>query len=351
MKDYHKILGIDRNATDKEIKKAYRKIAMKHHPDKNPNDELAAEKFRNAAEAYNALINGKNNNTNNPFSDFNQRSYSSFGGGGINFEDIFGSFTNSFTDMYGNTQRGKKYRKPGQNIRIFVEISIKDIINGVTKKIKIKRDKKCQSCSGKGGTTKKCATCSGTGNRIYVTNSPIGDIRHESICNDCSGKGEKILNVCNFCNGKGVNKEEQQVEVEIPSGVNENIEFTMHGYGNESEHGIAGDLFIRIKEKKHSDFIRSGDDIIMDKNISVIDAILGKKTTIKTPNGEFDLNIKPGTQPNDEVYFYNKGIPSMINSNIGNIIVKFIVKIPTNLNLEEKTLLDRLKNSSNFKTN
>ena len=347
-KDYYKILGVDKNASEDEIKKAYRKKAMEYHPDRNPDNPEAETKFKEAAEAYDTLSSPEKKSnydrfgtTGNPFGG---GSGNPFGGGfGFSMDDIFSQFGDIFGQRYNKSQQNR-----GSNLRIKVSLDINEILKGTTKKLKYKRQDKCPACDGKGGTDpRSCIPCSGTGQRTVVQNSPFGQVRHVSTCPDCSGTGQVITNKCKSCHGEGTKLVDQVVDVEIPAGVSNGMQLSMQGFGNHTRNGNPGDLQIIVEEIRDNSYHRENNNIIVEKNISVIDAILGANLKVKTPHGELPITIEPGTQDGKVVRITGKGIPD-INYGLGDLYVKIIVRIPRRITLEEKSILEKLKRSSNF---
>lgn len=356
-KDYYKILGVDKNANQNDIKKAYRKLALKYHPDRNPDDKEAESRFREAAEAYETLSDKEKRanydrfgSANNPFGGGNP-----FGGStgdqsgfGYDMNDIFSQFGDIFGDAFGRRYGRNSKSKKGSDLRIKVSLKIEDIINGVTKKLKYKRQYKCSSCDNKGGTdVRDCLSCNGTGHRVVVQRTPFGEVRQNAVCPDCEGTGKKIINKCKDCNGKGTIIKEETVEVDIPSGVTSGTQLKMHNYGNYTLDGSPGDLIIVIDEIRESYFRREGNHIYVRKEISVIDAILGINTTVKTPHGNMPINIKEGTEPGEIITMRGKGIPDHYYG-LGDLHIEIIIKMPKNINTEEKSILGKLKKSKNF---
>lgn len=350
-KDYYKILEVEKGASDDEIKKAYRKMAMKFHPDKNPNNPEAEAKFKEVAEAYDTLSdsNKKANydrfgSADSPFGSGGNPFGQNYGHG-FNMDDIF----SQFGDIFGNRRSRQNTTSRGSDLRMKVTLNIHEILNGVTKKIKYKRQEKCNKCSGQGGTdVRECLVCRGSGRRVVVQNTPFGQIRQETYCPDCQGSGKTISNACSDCGGNGCVSKEQVVDVEIPKGVGNGMQLTMQGFGNFTRGGVAGDLIIVVEEIRENWFTRDGNNIIVEKQISVIDAIIGANLSVKTPHGDIPITVEPGTEDGKRIRIHRKGIPD-INLGLGDLIVKLSVKIPRNINLEEKSILEKLKNSNNFK--
>ena len=351
-KDYYKVLGVDKNASEEEIKKAYRKMAMQYHPDKNPDNPEAESKFKEAAEAYDTLSSpdkkssyDRYGSSGNPFGGGGNP----FGGGGFNMDDIFSNFGdifgNSFNQRYGGTQRPQGR---GSNLRIKVSLTIDEILKGANKKLKYKRQDKCSPCDGKGGTdVRSCIPCNGTGQRTVVQNTPFGQVRQVTTCPDCAGSGQVVKNKCNSCNGDGTTLKEEVVDIQVPAGVSNGMQLSMNGYGNYARNGQAGDLQIIIEEIRDNSFQRENNNIIVEKKISVIDAINGANIKVSTPHGEIPITIEPGTEHGKVIRINGKGIPD-INYGMGDLYVKISIKIPKSISMDEKYILEKLKNSKNF---
>jgi len=348
-KDYYSVLGVDRNATEEQIKKAYRKKAMELHPDKNPGNKEAENKFKEAAEAYDVL---SDSNKKANYDNFGSATGNPFGGGGGNpfgthgdFQDIFSQFGDIFGNRGGQQQRRQA---KGSDLRIKVVLNIDEILKGCTKKLRYKRHDKCDPCDGKGGTDiKECLSCGGKGHRIGVQNTPFGQMRTEMTCQDCRGTGKSIRNKCSHCHGEGTKVKEQVVDVEIPVGVSNGMQLTMHGFGNNIRDGVPGDLHILVEEAQDFSYKREANNIIVEKTISVIDAICGGHVSVSTPHGEMSLYIEPGTEHGKTARIGGKGIPD-IHYGLGDLYVKIYVKIPKYINLDEQHILEQLKNSKNF---
>lgn len=350
-KDYYSILGVNKGASDDEIKKAYRKKAMQFHPDKNPNNPEAESKFKEAAEAYDVLGDSQKRSNYDRFgtadgNPFGGGGGNPFGGHGFSMDDIFSQFGDIFGNFGGRQQ---PRQKRGSDLRLKVTLTINEILKGATKKLKYKRHKNCSTCSGKGGSDeRKCLPCNGTGRRIVVQNTPFGQLRQETGCPDCKATGKIINNKCGVCYGEGTLVKEEIVDVDIPAGVHHGMQLAMRGYGNDIRDGISGDLLILIEEIKEMYFVRDGNNIICEKEISVIDAICGSNVQVKTPHGDLPISVEPGTEHGSQIRIARKGIPDMNLGGIGDLIVKIKLKIPKSISLDEKYILEKLKNSKNF---
>ena len=347
MSDLYNILGVDRNATEDQLKSAYRKLSKKYHPDINKSPD-AEEKFKEIASAYETL------------SDPNKKAHydrfgtggnpyggggNPFGGHGFSMDDIF----QNFGDIFGGNPFGRQQRtSKGSDLRMKVVLNIDDILKGTTKKLKYKRHVKCDPCSGKGGTDiHNCSTCNGTGQRVVVQNTQFGQIRNQTTCNVCSGTGKEIKNKCGTCHGQGTQIKDEVVDVTIPAGVSTGMQLKMDGFGNDIRDGIPGDLYIVVEEAQDFSYKRDVNNIIVNKTISVIDAICGANIKVDTPHGEMSVNIQPGTEHGSNVRIPGKGIPD-INHGMGDLYIKISIKIPKNIELDEKFILEKLKDSKNF---
>lgn len=350
-KDYYNILGVDKSASEDEIKKAYRKMAMQYHPDKNQNNPAAEEKFKEAAEAYDILSTpdkksnydrfGSASGGGNPFANSGQ-------GHGFNMDDIFSQFGDIFGSSFNQRYSQQKRQSKGSDLRIKVNLTIDDILKGSVKKLKYKRQDKCDTCEGSGGKDlRTCIPCQGTGQRTVVQNSPFGQIRQSMPCPDCQSSGKIINKKCDDCKGAGTNIKDQVVDVDIPAGVTDNMVLTMPTFGNHIRGGVPGDLQVIIEEIKESYFTRENNNIIIEKTISIIDAIIGANIKVKTPHGDTYVVIEPGTEHGKVIKIVGKGVPDY-QYGLGDLYIKICIKIPKNISLDEKYILDVLKNSKNF---
>lgn len=373
-RDYYEVLGVAKTATPDEIKKAYRKMAIKYHPDKNPGDKEAEEKFKEAAEAYDVLSDEKKRKMYDQFG-HNMGSagmgggagYGGFGGGfggGFTMEDIFSQFGDVFGDIFGNGGRGgyrsrgaqpRHHVNRGTDIRINIKLSLADIMNGVDKKIKIPRLVACPSCKGTGaknGTSfKECPRCNGAGYTTVVQNHPFfGPQQVQSVCPDCNGEGKIITETCPDCNGSGViKKEDEIVSFSIPAGVEDGMVLTMRGMGNAPRGGGEnGDLLIVVHEEKDSELIRDGVDLIYNLMLDFPTAALGGNAEVPTVGGRARLKITPGTQPGKVLRLRGKGLPKYGSSQRGDLLVNVMVYVPENLSDTEKQAIESLKDQPNI---
>lgn len=349
--DLYNILEVDKSATQDEIKKAYRKLSKKYHPDLNKDDN-AETKFKEISSAYETLSDdekrknydrfGSTDGASNPFGNpFGGR------GHGFNMDDIFSQFGDVFGGGFGG-QRHQQRQTKGSDLRIKVSLTIEEIITGTTKKLKYKRHEPCSGCNGKGGSDiRTCIPCNGSGQRTVVQNTPFGQIRNSSMCPDCNGSGNQITNKCNVCDGHGTTTKEQTVDVEIPKGVGNGMQMTMTGFGNHTINGVPGDLYIIFDEIREMYFRREGGNIIVDKEISVIDAIIGANVSVKTPHGDIMVAIEPGTEHGKIIRIHGKGV-SDIQEGMGSLVINIKIRIPKSINLDQKAILEKLKSSGNF---
>ena len=362
------MLGVSKNATPDEIKKAYRKMAVKYHPDKNPGDKEAEEKFKEAAEAYDVLSDADKRAKYDKFG--HSMGPQGFGGGGGGFhasgmsmEDIFSQFGDIFGGHFGGGfggfgddfggQAPRQHVNKGTDLRITVKVTLKDIMDGVDKKIKIPRLVACEHCKGTGakdGTAfKTCPRCHGTGYITTVQQTILGAMQSQQVCPECEGEGKIISEPCTYCNGTGVEKKEEIVSFHIPAGVEDGMILTLRGQGNAPRHGgVNGDLLIVIQEEKNSELIRDGDDLIYNLMLDFPTASLGGSAEVPTVGGRARLKIPAGTQPGKVLRLRGKGLPRM-NSNVkGDLLVNVMVYIPEELSDTEKAAIESLKDSSNI---
>ncbi len=344
MKDYYKLLEVEKGASQDEIKKSYRKLAMKYHPDKNPDDKSAEEKFKECAEAFETLSDPDKRRMYDQYGTTNPRGSGGFSGHGFDMNDIFSKFGDIFGGFGGGGQRSKR----GGDLRVKVSLTIDDIINGVEKKIKYVRQDKCKDCSGKGGKDlSNCGHCNGSGQRTIVQETPFGITRQTFICSNCNGEGKVVRDACRTCKGNGTTPKEEILNISIPKGSVEGSYLRMQSYGNFTRGGEYGDLQIVVEEIRDPNFTRDGRNLVCNHKIAFPDACLGSERSIKTPNGQISFTIKPGTKDGDLLRIKGKGVP-VTNNGVGDLVIQISIDVPTNLTNEEKDLLDRLRNSKSF---
>ncbi len=361
-RDYYEILGVSRTATIEEIKKAYRKIAIKYHPDKNPGNKEAEEKFKEAAEAYSVLSDPEKRQRYDQFGHAGVGSSGSGGFSGMNMDDIFSNFSDIFGDIFGGGfgggfssghSRARKQQKKGSNIKISISLTLEEIAKGVTKKIKIKKLVACEHCNGTGaknGTSfRTCPTCHGSGMVTQVRSSFFGRVQTTSVCPTCGGEGRLINENCQYCHGEGVIKKEEIIELNIPAGVEDGMQLRYRGKGNAPKRGgINGDLIVEIHEKEHEHFIRDGENLHYDLFLSIPDAALGTQVEIPTLEGKARIKIEPGTQPSKILRLKGKGLPTYGRRDRGDLFINVNVWIPEKLTKEERKILEKLQTSENF---
>ncbi|PWJ44138.1 molecular chaperone DnaJ [Sediminitomix flava] len=361
-RDYYEVLGLSRDASESEIKKAYRKIAIKYHPDKNPGDKEAEEKFKEAAEAYEVLSNADKKQRYDQFG--HQGVDGDFGAGGMNMDDIFshfgdifggGGFGGGFGDFFGGGGRGQGGRRvrKGSDLRITLKLTLEEIANGVEKKVKIKRYVTCPTCNGNGAkdgsSLKTCHTCNGTGQTRKVVNTMLGQMVSTQTCPTCEGEGQIVESKCETCNGDGRVYKEEVLNIKIPAGVTEGMQLTMSGKGNMPKRGgVAGDLLIVIKEVEEKELIRDGVNVHYDLHISFVDAVLGTSVEVPTINGKVKVPIEPGTQSGKVLRLRGKGIKEINGYGHGDQLIHVNVYTPTKVSSEERDILEGLKDSPNF---
>lgn len=361
-RDYYEVLGVSRDASESEIKKAYRQMALKYHPDKNPGDHTAEDKFKEAAEAYEVLRDPAKRKKYDQFGHAGVGGAAGAGGFSMSMEDIFSQFGDIFGDAFGGfggfggfsgTRQRRRRVNKGSNIRIKVKLTLEDILHGVEKKIKVNKYISCNECNGtgaKGGSSySTCSTCHGTGSVTRVSNTFLGQMQTTSTCPACGGEGQIIMNRCTNCAGNGVINGEEIITVKIPAGVEDGMQLSMSGKGNAGARGgIPGDLIILIEEQEHKDFERDGTNLIYSEYISFIDAALGADIEIPTLEGKARIKITPGTQSGKVLRLKGKGLPSLNNYGQGDLLVNINVWTPKNLSREEKEMLEKLRRSENF---
>ncbi|MGN1376438.1 MAG: molecular chaperone DnaJ [Prevotella sp.] len=365
-RDYYEVLGLDKNASEDDIKKAYRKIAIKYHPDRNPGNKEAEEKFKEAAEAYDVLHDPQKRQQYDQFG-FNgpggAGGFGGFGGaGGFSMDDIFSMFGDIFgghggADPFGRGAQRRPAQHRGSDLRLKVRLSLREISTGVTKKFKVKRDMTCSHCHGTGAEngsgTETCQTCHGSGYVIRTTQSLFGMMQTQSVCPTCGGEGTVIKNKCSKCGGHGVVKGEEVVEISIPAGVSEGMIVNVPGKGNAGKrNGIAGNIQVYIEEEPNDTFIRDDNDLIYNLLLDFPTAALGGNVEIPTiDGGKVRIKIEPGTQPGKALRLRGKGLPAVqgYGRGVGDMVVNISVYVPKTLSKDEKEALEKMKDSDNFK--
>lgn len=360
-RDYYEILEVSKNASKEDIKKSYRKKALKYHPDKNPNDDEAEQKFKDAAEAYEVLSN-----------EDKRARYDRFGhagmggaaggqgfGGFTDIEDIFSQFGDIFGGHFsgfggfGGSRQSHRRANKGSNLRVKVNLNLSEIANGVEKKMKVTKYVSCEACGGNGAEGSSgystCSTCRGSGQVTRISNTFLGQMQTTSSCPGCGGEGKIISKKCTSCHGEGIVRGSEVIKVNIPAGVAEGMQLNVSGKGNAARRGgINGDLLVLISEEKHPELLRDGSDLIYSLFISVPDASLGTNVEIPTVDNPVKIRIDAGTQPGKILRLKGKGLPDLNAYGKGDLLVNINVWIPKNLTKEEKRILEKLNESESF---
>jgi molecular chaperone DnaJ len=364
-RDYYEVLGVTKNANEEEIKKAYRKMAIKYHPDKNPNDPTAEEKFKEAAEAYDVLSNAQKKQNYDRFG--HQGVNGGFsGGGGMSMDDIFNQFSDIFSGgspfegFFGGGggfsskggSGGQRYRK-GSNLRIKLKLTLEEIAEGVEKKIKLDRHVSCNTCNGSGaknGTSlKTCHTCNGSGQVRKVMNTMLGQMISANTCPTCGGDGKVIEQKCDVCYGEGRTMAKEEISVKIPAGVGEGMQLALSGKGNVPPRGgVAGDLLIVIEEIEHEELHRDGKNVIYELQINFADAALGTQMEVPTLKGKEKVKIEAGIQSGEVIRLKGKGLRDIEGYEKGDQLIHVVIFTPQNLTKQERELLEKLRDSKNF---
>ena len=365
-RDYYEILGVSKTASADEVKKAYRKVAMQYHPDRNPGDKSAEEKFKEAAEAYEVLSDSDKRGQYDRYGHAGVSGNGRGGGGASNMEDIFSQFGDIFgEDVFGSFfggqggQRGgggqrRSRGTRGSNLRIKLKLTYEEIAKGVTKNIKVKKYVPCTTCSGSGakdkGSVQNCGTCGGSGQVRKVTSTFLGQMQTVTTCPTCSGEGSTITAKCSSCKGEGRLYGEETVTIDIPAGVQEGMQLNISGRGNAGERGgMAGDLVILIEEEPHKELVREGLNVAYELHISFPEAAFGTSVEVPTIDGRAKIKVPPGTQSGKVFRLKGKGFPAVNSYEKGDQLVHINVWTPQTLTSEEKAMLEKLSHSPNFK--
>lgn len=362
-RDYYDILEVTRNASTEEIKKAYRKMALKFHPDKNPNDPESESKFKEAAEAYEVLSNAEKRQR---YDRYGHDGLRNGAGGGVHMsmDDIFSQFGDIFGDAFGGafgdafgfgTRGGRSHRRVnrGSNLRVKVKLTLEEIARGVEKKIRVSKYISCDACNGtgaeKGSSFNTCSTCNGRGQVTRVTSTFLGQMQTTSTCPSCGGEGTVISSKCNKCAGNGIIKGEEVISIKIPAGVSDGMQLSLNGKGNAGPRGgIPGDLIVLIEEQEHQDFERDGHNLIYELFVSLPDAALGNQVEIPTLDGKARIKVDAGTQSGKVLRLKGKGLPDINGYGRGDLLVNINAWTPRNLSKEEQEIMEQLRHSENF---
>ena len=364
--DYYKILGVEKNATADEIKKAYKKVAIKYHPDRNPGDKEAETKFKQAAEAYDVLRDPDKRARYDQFGAAGVNGaggFGGFGGQGMDINDIFSHFGDIFGDMgfggfggFGGGRRSSRPQYRGGDLRLKVKLSLNEIATGVTKKFKVRKSVVCEECGGtgceKGHNPETCTTCNGQGYVLRSQRSFLGMVQTQEACPTCGGEGTIIKHKCKKCNGEGIVNGEEIVEIKIPAGVAEGMVVNVQGKGHAAKRGgVPGNIQVLIEEEPHPELIRDDNDLIYNLLLTVSQATLGDTVEVPTLDGHARIKIEPGTQPGTALRLRGKGLPAVQGYGYGkgDIVVNISVYIPETLSKEEKHAFQDMQESDNLK--
>ncbi|MCK4631628.1 MAG: molecular chaperone DnaJ [candidate division Zixibacteria bacterium] len=363
-RDYYEVLGVGRDADEAAVKSAYRKLALKYHPDRNPGNNQAEESFKEATEAYEILKDAQKRQAYDQFGHAGLgqgAGFGGFGGGGFDVSDALRAFMRDFgsgsifEEFFGMGSGGaRRQRNRGEDLRIQISPTLEEIATGITKSIKVKRLIRCDTCGGSGvavGSSKStCHQCQGAGQVRTVTRTFLGTVQQVQPCNVCRGSGEIIANACRFCNGDGRVRGSSTVDIKIPPGVASGNYMTLENMGNAASHnGEPGDLIVIFDEKKHDIFTRHDDNVICDFPISFTLAAMGGEINVPTLSGEETIKVPAGTQPGKVFKLRGKGIPHLHRHGKGDELVRVFVWVPTKLSADDKKLLKELSGSESFR--
>ncbi len=348
-RDYYEVLGVSKSANESEIKKAYRKLALKYHPDKNPDDPTAEDKFKEAAEAYEVLSDAQKKAQYDRFGHAGMGNQG-FGGGGMNMDDIFSQFGDIFGSAFGGggsfggSRGGGSRTVRGTNLRVKMKLTLEEINEGVKKKIKVNK-----MVNAEGVTYKTCSTCNGSGRITRVQQTFLGAMQTQSACNACHGAGKMIDQKPSDADAQGLKRKEEVIEIEIPAGVEEGMQLSVTGKGNAGAfNGVPGDLIVVIEELEHEFLKRDGDNLHFDAYVNFVDAVLGESIEIPTLNGKAKIKIDAGTQSGKVLRLKGKGLPRLQAYGQGDLFVHINIWTPKKVTKEERELLEKLRTSENF---
>ncbi len=369
-RDYYEVLGVEKNASAEDIKKAYRKKAIQYHPDKNPGDKEAEEKFKEAAEAYEVLSDPQKRQRYDQFGHAGMGGAGGFSGGFSSMEDIFSQFGDlfeswgmdgsmgGFSSFFGGGGGGRQRVRRGGDLRVKVRLTLEEISSGVEKKIKVRKLVTCQDCHGTGSADGRegdtCQTCHGTGRVVRAQRGIFGMMQVQEECPTCHGEGKVIRNKCSHCQGEGVVRDEEIVTIKIPAGVSGGMQIPIEGKGNAAPRGgVPGDLLVLIEEEEHPNLVRDGNDLVYNLLLDMPTAILGGQVKIPTLSGDVKITITPGTQPGKVLRMRGKGLPIIDQYarqyGTGDLLINVGVYIPERLNKDEKALIEKLQDSDNIR--
>ena len=358
-RDYYEVLGVSKGATKDEIKKAYRKKAIEFHPDKNPGNKEAEDRFKEAAEAYEVLSNDDKRARYDRFGHAGMGGAAGGRAGGFSMEDIFSQFGDIFGGHFGGFGGfgrgggGARPRHRGADLRVKVKLTLAEVAGGTEKKIKVNKYVGCTTCGGSGADgasgRQTCSTCGGSGYVMKVVDSFFGRAQMQQVCPTCGGEGQIVTHKCKSCGGEGVVRGDEIITIKIPAGVAEGMQLSLSGKGNAARHGgQPGDLIVLVEEEKHPDLVRDGNDLIYSLNLSVPTAILGSTVEVPTIDGKVKIKVEPGTQPGKILRLRGKGLPDVNGYERGDLLVVVNVHIPKNLSREERAQIEKLASSPNF---
>jgi molecular chaperone DnaJ len=363
-RDYYEVLGVEKNATPEELKKAYRKLALQYHPDRNPGDKEAEEKFKEAAEAYDVLSNPEKKARYDQFGMAGMDG--AYGQGGMDMNDIFSQFGSIFGDLFGGGfrtgfsgfsggGRGARRVLRGSNLRIKVKLTLEEIDRGCEKKIKVSKYVPCKTCNGTGskdGKLETCPHCHGSGVVTETKRTILGMMQTQSACPHCGGEGSVVKDKCHDCHGDGIVKSDEIITINIPAGVQDGMQLAMQGQGNAAPRGgIAGDLIVLVEEQEHDTFERQDANLYYNAFITFADAAMGASVEIPTLNGKVKIKIEPGTPSGRVVRLRGKGLPVVNGYGRGDLLVCLNVWVPKELTREEKKMLEEMQKHQNFQPN